>query len=504
MAPTNSVSAALRAPVAPSRNRLSELTDADLEKLGVLLGHRKRLLKAIAALRAPIAPPDAAAPARRDEARDPGRAAQPAAERRQLTVMFCDLVGSTGLSARLDPEEMRELLRAYQTTVAGAIARFEGHVAKYMGDGVLAYFGWPQAHEDEAERAVRAGLTVTAAVARLSAPDGRSLAARVGIATGPVVVGDLIGEGAAQESAVVGETPNRAARLQALAEPGAVVIGRPTRRLVGRLFDLADLGTHHLKGLPVPVRAWRVLGEGRAESRFEALHAARLTPLVGRDHELGLLLDRWERAKEAEGQVVLLAGEPGIGKSRLVRALRERLDSEPHTPLSHYCSPHHQTSPLYPVIGLLERAAGFARDDQAERRLDKLEALLAAATENVAGIAPLLAALLAVSTGDRYPPLTMSPQRQKEMTLEALVDQLAGLAARQPVLAVYEDIHWSDPTTLELIDRVVDRVRALRALVIITYRPEFAAPWQRYAHVSALTLVGADARHSDPARRQGL
>jgi class 3 adenylate cyclase len=270
--------------------------------------------------------------------------------------MFVDLVGSTELAARLDPEDMGEVIRAYQSCCAEVVERWDGHVAKYMGDGVLAYFGWPRAHEDDAERAVRAGLELTAAVARLQ-EGGRPLAARIGIATGVVMVGELVGEGAAQEEAVVGETPNLAARLQSLAEPGDVVIAEGARRLLSGLFDYIDLGRPELKGFASPVRAWRVLGESRAESRFEALHGQQLTVLVGREHEIGLLAERWERAKEGEGQVVLLSGEPGIGKSRIVRALRERLADEPHTPLSHYCSPHHTNSALYPVIGLPGPAA---------------------------------------------------------------------------------------------------------------------------------------------------
>ena len=323
---------------------LPELCEADLEKLGLPLGHRKRLLKAIAALREPAAPPPAA----------PSQA-----ERRQLTVMFVDLVGSTALSARLDPEEMRELLRAYQGAVAAEIERAGGRIAKFLGDGVLAYFGFPRAREDDAERAVRAGLAAVAATAALRAAGGEALSARVGIATGVVVVGELIGEGAAREEAVVGETPNLAARLQALAEPGTVVIAERTRQLVGGLFDLDDLGCQALKGFAGPVRAWRVGGIGHAEGRFEALRGAALTPLVGREQELALLLDRWARARDGEGQVVLLSGEPGIGKSRLVRALRERLADEPHTPLSYQCSPHHTGSALWPVAEQIERAAGI-------------------------------------------------------------------------------------------------------------------------------------------------
>jgi predicted ATPase/class 3 adenylate cyclase len=474
---------------------LMDLTAEDLIGLGVAsIGHRRKLLAAIAFLRAGSI--SATTPAMASAAVSGKASPAPEAERRQLTVMFVDLVDSTALAAWLDPEEMAEVLRTYQNAVAGAIARFEGHVAKYMGDGVLAYFGYPRAHEDEAERAVRAGLAAVAAVHSLESTHGETLAARVGIATGPVVVGELIGEGAAREETVVGDTPNLAARLQTLAEPGTVVISARTRELIGGLFELAELGLQILKGFPVPVRAWRVVGEGTAESRFEALHGAGLTPLVGREHEIGLLLEHWERAKEGEGQVVLLAGEPGIGKSRLVRALRGRLENEPHTALSHYCSPHHQTSPLHPVIGLLERAAGFAADDPAATKLDKLEALLALSRDDVTAVAPLLAALLSLETDARYPPLDMSPHRQKERTLEELVDQVLGLATRQPVLALYEDVHWADPTSLELLDLLVDRVQGAPVLVLITFRPEFAPSWTRYAHVTALTL-------SRLSRRQG-
>jgi class 3 adenylate cyclase/tetratricopeptide (TPR) repeat protein len=406
--------------------------------------------------------------------------------------MFVDLAGSTALSTRLDPEDMREVVRAYQDAVSGAVARFEGHVAKFMGDGVLAYFGWPRAHEDAAERAVRAGLAVAGAVARLEAPGGAPLAARVGIATGPVVVGDLVGSGEARERAVVGETPNLAARLQELAGPGGVVVAEGTRRLLGGLFAYHDLGLAPLKGFAEPVPAWRVAGEGDAEGRFEALHGERLTPLVGREHELGILLERWAWARDGDGQVVLLAGEPGIGKSRLVRAFRERLGDEPPTTLGHYCSPHHANSALHPVVGLLERAAGLGRDDPPEARLAKLEAALGRSDE----VVPLLAALLGIPTGTRYPAPALTPEAQKRRTLRALVDQLAGLAAQRPVLALYEDAHWIDPTTLELLDLVVERVQRLRVLVLVTFRPEFRPPWTGHAHVTTLSM-------SRLARRQG-
>nr|WP_246777373.1 adenylate/guanylate cyclase domain-containing protein [Microvirga sp. VF16] len=390
---------------------LPELNEADLEKFGLSLGQRKKLLKALASLTAPSA---RTAP---NATLAPSQIPACSAERRQLTVMFCDLVGSTALASRLDPEDLREVIGAYQRCVAATVARFDGFVAKYMGDGVLLYFGYPQAHEDDAERAVRAGLALVEAVGRVQAAE--PLRVRVGIATGLAVVGDVIGTGAAQEQAVVGETPNLAARLQTMADPDAVVIAQSTHQLVHGLFELTDLGRHDLKGFGEPVQAWRVLGQNRRRDRFEARHARGVTPLVGREHELGLLLDRWQQAKEGDGQVVLLSGEPGIGKSRLVRALRERLANEPYTPLSHFCSPFHQTSALYPIIDLLERAAGLSRDEAPERSLSKLEALLA---------------------------------------------QLAGLATNQPVLTLYEDVHWADPTTLELLDRLITRVQRLPVL----------------------------------------
>jgi class 3 adenylate cyclase len=348
---------------------LADLDDQDLRELGVPLGHRKKLLKAIAALREP-----AKEPVERGEA---GTSDVPPreAERRQLTVLFVDLVGSTALAARLDPEDMGRVIRAYQECCARAVERWGGHIAKYMGDGVLAYFGWPVAHEDEAERAVRAGLELAEAIGSLATPAGGSLAARVGIATGLVMVGELIGEGAAREETVVGETPNLAARLQALAAPGSVVISQATRRLVGGLFELGDLGPLRLRGFAEARAAWQVEGEGRAEGRFEALHGEHLTPLVGREHELGILLDRWAWAKDGDGQVVLLAGEPGIGKSRLIRVLRERLGDEPYTPLSHYCSPYHTNSALHPVIALLEREAQVDRGDPPEEQVARLERL---------------------------------------------------------------------------------------------------------------------------------
>jgi class 3 adenylate cyclase/predicted ATPase len=473
---------------------LSDLTESDLEKLGISLGHRKKLLKAIAELGTPTSAAASSLPVSRIDAVAEKKGAGEA-ERRQLTVLFCDLVGSTELAARLDPEDLGQVIRAYHGACTEMVERWGGHVAKYMGDGVLAYFGWPQAHEDEAERAVRAGLGIIEALAGLATPVGAPLPARIGIATGLVMVGELIGQGAAQEQTVVGETPNLAARLQALAAPGSVVISQATRRLVGGLFELADLGPRRLKGFAAPLAVWRVEGQGRAEGRFEALHGEHLTPLVGREHELGILLERWAWARDGDGQVVLLSGEPGIGKSRMIRTLRERI-GEPHTPLSHDCSPHHTSSALYPVIDLLERAARLDREEPPERQLARLEAVLGRSSERLDEVVPLLAALLGVPSGEQYPALTLTPEIQKRRTLQALVDQLAALAAQQPVLALCEDVHWIDPSTLELLGLVVERIRHLPVLALITFRPEFQPPWTGQAHVTSLTM-------SRLGRRQG-
>ena len=461
---------------------LTELTEADLEKLGVApLGHRKRLLKAIAALSALGGELPGAGPQSADV---PARVA----ERRQLTVVFVDLVGSTALSRRLDPEDMSDLLRAYQNTVAGEVVRFEGHVAKFMGDGVLAYFGWPRAHEDDAERAVRSGLAIIAAVPELAVNEGQVLAARVGIATGLVVVGDLIGSGATQEEAVVGETPNLAARLQSVAPAGGVVLAEGTRRLLGATFELKPLGPFELTGFPEPIHAFCVVGEGHAEGRFEAMHTGGSVPLVGREQELALLLDRWRLAQAGEGQVVLLVGEPGIGKSRIVMAVREQLRAERFTNLRYHGTPYHAHSALWPMVAQLERAAGVEPADSSEAKLDKLEALLGQAVTEVAAVMPVFAELLGIPAVGRYRPLRLSPQQQKAQTFRALLAQLEGLARRQPVLVVIEDAHWLDPTTLELFDFVVDRIERLPVLLIVTFRPEFRPSWVGRAHVTLLTL----------------
>lgn len=475
---------------------LPDVTDADLRELGLPLGPRRAVLKAIRNLAdASVVPAEAGSTVARAVAQSAHALQQ--AERRQLTVVFIDLVGSTALSAGLDPEEMREVLRDYLDAVAAGIARFDGHTARFMGDGVLAYFGWPRAHEDDAERAVRAALDALEAVSGLRTPHGELLAARVGIATGLVVVGDLIGEGAAQEQAVVGDTPNLAARLQTLAQPGTMVVAPSTRRLLGELFEFVDLGPHVLKGIAEPVRAWRVRGPGRAVGRFEAREAmAGVAPLVGRDEELALLLRQWKVAQDGEGRVVLLSGEPGIGKSRLVHALREQLRSERLTSLRYQCSPYHVHSALWPVIEQLGRAADLARSQTADEKLDKLEALLSAAATDVADIAPVFAELLAIPAQTRYAPLELTPQQKKQRTFRALLIQLEGLAALGPVLIVLEDAHWIDPTTLELFELAIERLQRLPVLLIVTFRPEFNPPWTGSAHVSSLTLSNVSRQHA--------
>jgi predicted ATPase len=356
-----------------------------------------------------------------------------------------------------------------------------------MGDGVLAYFGYPQAHEHDAERTVQAGLALVDAVPKLATAAGSPLQARVGIATGLVVVGDLIGSGDAQERGVVGETPNLAARLQAIAQPNTVVIADSTRKLLGNIFELADLGTRDLKGIAGPARAWAALRASRVESRFDALHATGLSALVGREEESELLLRRWSRAKTGEGQVVLISGEAGIGKSRLTAALLENLAGEPHTRLRYFCSPQHTDSALYPIIGQMERAAGLAHDDTPQVRLDKLDAVLAQTSTSTQDTA-LFAEMLSLPNDGRYHVPELAPQQRRQKTLEALISQIEALARSNPVLILFEDTNWTDPTSLEALGRAVDRIATLRVLLVVTFRPEFDPPWTGQPHVTALTL----------------
>jgi class 3 adenylate cyclase len=460
---------------------LPDLTDQDLEKLGVVLGDRRKILRAIANLETSMSVPAATVAT----AVSAGRPILDTAERRQVTVMFADLVGSTALSARMDPEDLREVISAYQKCVAETVQRFGGFVAKYMGDGVLVYFGYPHAHEDDAERAVRAGLELVAAVGGLKTH--AALQTRVGIATGMVVVGDLIGSGASQEQAIVGETPNLSARLQSIAESNSVVIAEATRRLLGNLFELEDLGAKRLRGIAGQVRAWAALRPASVESRFEAFHATGLTELVGREEELEILLRRWSKAKTGEGQVVLLSGEPGIGKSRLTAALLERLAAEPHTRLRYFCSPQHTDSALYPIISQMERAAGFVHGDAAQAKLDKLDAVLAQTSTPIRDAA-LFAEMLSLPNDGRYPALDLAPEVRRQRTQQALTAQLTGLTRRRPALMIVEDAHWVDPTSLEVFGRTADHIKPLPVLLIVTFRPEFNAPWAGRSHVTSLAL----------------
>jgi class 3 adenylate cyclase/predicted ATPase len=456
---------------------LRDLTEEHLRELGLPLGARIKLLKAIAALPKPAVAEAAGGVAL------PG--APTSGERRQVTVMFSDLVGSTELSTRMDPEDLRNLISAYQNSVAQTVRRYGGFVAKYMGDGVLVYFGYPEAHEDDAEQAARAGLEVIDAVAGLEVPV--RLQTRVGVATGLVIVGDLIGSGEAQERSIVGETPNLAARLQGIAAPNAVVVAESTRSLLGTLFDLQDLGPQHLKGIPGLSRAWAVLRTSSVASRFEALHATGLRALIGREEEFDLLLRRWSRAKAREGQVVLISGEAGIGKSRLTAALLEKLVGEPHTRLRAFCSPQRTDSALHPYIGQMERAAGFRHNDMPRAKLDKLDALLkqtSTSTEDAA----LFADMLSLPNDGRYPALDLTPQRRRKSTLEALVRQIQVIAHHRPVLMIVEDAHWIDPTSLEVLGLLVERIERLRVLLIVTFRPEFEPHWIGRPQVTAMTI----------------
>ena len=458
---------------------LRRLTGEDLRELGVAsVGHRRRLLDAIMALGESQPAPEVSL----TSSRALGTAGE--AERRQLTVMFSDLVDSTMLASRLDPEELGEVIAAYHRCVADVIGRFDGFLAKYLGDGVLAYFGFPNAHEDDAERAVRAGLEITKAVTALEG-GGAPLSARIGIATGLAVVGEI--GGAAEANAVVGETPNLAARLQSEAPPGGVVIAPATRRLAGDWFLYRDLGARPLKGIAEPVRLTQVLGERPAESRFAASRAALLTPFVGREQEIGLLLDRWRLTSEGEGQIVVLCGEAGIGKSRIAEILRERVAGA-GTRIRYQCSPYYTNTALHPVIGQLTAAARIEAEEAAESKLDKLERVILPAAIGPEVALPLLADLLAIPTGDRYRALAMGPELRKVRTLQVLADQLFALAERGQVLVLLEDAHWIDPTTRELIDSVIERIGHQRVMLLVTCRPEFQNPWGSHSHVTTLTL----------------
>jgi class 3 adenylate cyclase len=455
---------------------LRDLSDEDLRGLGLSLGHRKRILRALLGDEPHL--PAVTQPSLIESATAEG-------ERRQVTVLFCDLVGSTGLSNALDPEVYRGLLSRYHETVIRAIQRFDGYVAQIQGDGVVAYFGYPLAHEGEADRALRAALEVLEALRVSSTVAAEPLQVRLGIASGLVVVSHIL----APDKSAVGETPNLAHRLQALAQPGEVMVSERTRALAGGGFDYEDRGLHALKGIAGQTRAWRVRGVSSAASRFEAATRGWLTPMVGREQEVGLLLDRWTLSRTGEGQVVLLQGEPGIGKSRMLRAFRERVGPELELALQYQCSPYYTNSAFYPIVDHLERALGFTREDSAEDRLDKLERYLIGEFGRGRTECNLLGRALAIACEARYGALEMSPQRQKDDTIALLVDLVAELARRQAAVVLFEDVHWADPSSMEVLGALIDRTQSLPLLVLLTYRPEFEPAWLSRPHVSPIALT---------------
>ena len=466
---------------------LPELDDDDLEQLGLSLGNRRRLLKAIAVRNTAAAaisaqekalPPDKTSPAA--EAPSSGEA-----ERRQVTVMFADMVGSTALSAKLDPELLGGVIRRYQDAVAGAIGRYGGFVAKFMGDGVLAYFGFPHAFEDAAERAVHAAIGILSEVGAIETPDGTRVQARIGIATGLVVVGEIIGTGMAQERTIVGETPNLAARLEALAGADCILVSESTQKLLGGLFELTHTGEHELKGFSRPVPAWRVCGEASVESRFAAIRAGGL-PLIGRAHEMGLMRERWHLARQGEGQILTVTGEAGIGKSRVIEALQQELAAEAHARINLQCSPYHSDSALYPVIQYLNRAAGLAPADPPDLCTEKLRALLGARHIVNPAALPLLAELLSIPLTEAAP--AASPAQRKAATLALIVEIMTWTSDGDPLLIVLEDAHWIDATTLEMMTRLADSITRARLLVVVSARPDFTPSWLSRPHATLITL----------------
>ena len=458
------------------------LTEEDLKELGLSIGHRRVLLAAIEARKTADNNPATSQPSE-TLYRDPGHA-----ERRQLTVVFCDLVGSTPLSRQLDPEILRDVMRRYQNAVASSVIAYGGHVAKFLGDGVLAYFGWPRAYEDQAERAVRAALDTIEGVEALQLNEGEHLRARVGIATGEVVVGDLFGESVTDKEAVIGETPNLAARLQGLANAGKIVIGNATRSLLGTAFELEDIGSFELKGFDEPVPAWRVIGEAEVESRFEAAHGGILTSLIGREHERGLIRAGWEDCLSGEGRVMMLSGEAGIGKSRMVEEFRAELSEKSFYSIHFQCSPHHVNSTFHPIVQRLRSGAGFNAGDDGETKLNKMEAYLTRRGADVVNVASVIAALLSLPGQARYGSLDLSPQQLKNRAIEILVDHIKAQAEFMPVLCVVEDAHWADPSTTEMIGEVMSQIAEHRVYLLITYRPDFTPPWPDLNHVSQLKL----------------
>lgn len=458
---------------------LPHVTEADLQTLGVSLGHRKIMLATINGFAQPGLDrhPLASLSLEESEHQITELPQEPTADRRLLSVLFCDLVGSTALSARLDPEDMHDLTRRYQDSVAGAITRFGGYVAKYLGDGVLAYFGWPMAYEDHAERSIRAGLQALAAVEAVQSLNGEQLKARIGIASGHVVVGDIAGSSANERASIAGDTPNLAARLQAAAAPGQIVVADSTRRLAGQSFEIESLGSQELKGFNSPIALFAVRGEREVESRFDAAHPSALSKFVGRTSEIGMLLERWELAKGGQGQAVFVSGEAGIGKSRLVDALEESLHENPHELIRLQCSPYHATSAFYPIIQRLSRLAGFSATDDQTTRAEKFNSIFRRYGENPSDVGSIYAELLSLDVGDEFKPLDLSAQQRKELIVRTLANRLLLAAKVAPVLLVVEDAHWIDPSTSEVLKEVVSRMHGAAILVVVTHRPEWTAGW---------------------------
>jgi class 3 adenylate cyclase/predicted ATPase len=468
---------------------LANLSEQDLERLGIPPADRRELIKA----RVEFAATRSQTSRRVDDEHGYISPTDARAERRHLTVLFCDMVGSTALSTRLDPEDLREILHKFQACCGDAIRRYGGHISRLLGDGVLAYFGFPTAHEDDAERAVNAALQIVHSVSALTIGATQGIQVRIGIATGLVVVGDLIGEGPRREFSLIGEAPNLASRLQNLAKPNQILVAPRTRRLLGRLFDLEDLGAHRISGIDEEIGVWRVLGPSSVVSRFEARQSSHLTPLVARQAELSLLRKHFGHAKHGHGRLLLISGEPGIGKSRLVIALREELADEASCPQTVQCSSCHTSSAWYPVVRHLEDAAGITRNTSSAMKLDKLEALVGQyLPEQRQSIVPLLAALLSIPTDGRYPALELTPLQQKNRTFAVLLALLEARATERPVLLVFEDVHWIDPTSLELLELIRDRVPAWRMLVILLFRPQFILSWSQQPHIAALAINRLD------------
>src|SRR6266516_2924893 len=466
---------------------LPDLTENDLEKLGVSsLGHRKKLLRAIEGLAAARQPTGTTTAVSNITVVPPSLEQHREAEFRQITVIFCDLVGSTQLSVKLEPEELQKLLDAYRGECSTAIRRYGGEVARYFGDGVMAFFGWPRAHEDDAVRAIHAALEIVSRVTKIPGPV--TLTCRVGVCSGPVVVGE-IGDSGTWSMDAVGETPNIAARLQTLAAANTVLISESTRRLVSAAFDFQDLGLQELKGVTEPLHVYRVLSAKNIASRFEAAHAGSLTPLIGRSTELNLLLDRWQKVKEGDGQVIFLSGIPGVGKSRLLHELKSYIQQEPHVLLHHQCSPYHSQSAFFPVIEQIAQAAQLTAREADADKIAKLKAYLPRSTDSSIEPVLLVAKLLSVPAENHLELSGLTPQQIKNRTISTLVDMLLAFSVQRPTLCIFEDAHWLDPSTLELLELIISRINHARVLLIVSCRPEFRPAWITHANTTMHSLT---------------